>query len=356
MCELLGVRHPIIQAGMGPFSNNHLCIAVANAGALGLISSSGIASFNKEMVPEIYRRWVETAGANPDDNLEMEEILCKALDQTNEQTKESGGVFGINIMVSNMALEDSEKLVNTAIEYRAQHPEVKDRFKVIITSAGDPMPSVKGAHFCFVRCQKAGVDMVVASGHEGGFHASWEPVHSMVLLPAVVEALTESGTPVVGTGGFCDGKSLAAAIALGAVGIQMGTRFLATQESDFAALWKQGIVEAGDRGTLIARGMVGPARWIKTDTSKEHQKNTLALTPELFLDTPGPITKGAQKLMDYENKAFRALNRGDRQKAMYAGGECAQRINDLPKVKDLVDGIISDAEKTIEKLPAVLDK
>jgi len=365
MCDLLGIKHPIIQAGMGPFSNNQLSIAAANAGVLGLMSTSGIASGNRDFQPEIFRQWVETAGADPED--EMETILCKALDRACEQTKESGGVFGLNVMVSGMLMGDAEKLIKTAIEYREQHPEAEDRFKVIFTSAGDPLPwgdKIKGAGFKWLhvipsvkgalRCQKAGVDLVVASGHEGGFHTSWEPVHSMVLLPAVVEALAESETPVAGAGGFCDGRSLAAALSLGATGIQMGTRFLATEESDFAPLWKQGIVEAGDRGTLVARGFVGPARWIKTATSKEHQKNTLELTPELFLDTPGPITEGALKLMDYENNAISAVNKGDREKAMFAGGECAQRVNDTPKVKDMVDGIISEAEKTIKHLPSVL--
>ena len=91
------------------------------------------------------------------------------------------------------------------------------------------VPSVKGA----LRCKKAGVDVIVASGHEGGFHTSWEPVHSMILLPAVVEAVSDENTLVCGAGGFCDGKTLAAALVLGADGAQMGTRFLATQESDF---------------------------------------------------------------------------------------------------------------------------
>jgi len=366
MCELLGIKHPIIQAGMGPFSNNQLCIAASNAGVLGLMSTSGITAGNRDFQPEIFQKWVQTAGADPGDD--METVLCKALDQATEKTKESGGVFGLNIMVSAMLADDAEKLINTAIEYREAHPEARERFKVIFTSAGDPLPwgdKIKGAGFKWLhvipsvkgalRCQKAGVDLIVASGHEGGFHTSWEPIHSMVLLPAVVEALSDSGILVAGAGGFCDGRSLAAALSLGAVGIQMGTRFLATEESDFAPLWKEGIVEAGDRGTLVARGFVGPARWIKTETSKEHQKNTLKLTPELFLDTPGPINEAALTLMDNENKGISAVNAGDREKAMYAGGECAQRVMDTPKVKDMVDGIIKDAAKTIQSLPSVLD-
>ena len=96
----------------------------------------------------------------------------------------------------------------------------------------------------------------------------------------------DTNIPVAGAGGFCDGKTLAAALALGAAGAQMGTRFLATQESDFHPLWKEQVVKTPDRGTLVARGMVGPARWLKTPSSLEHQKNTLAKSPSIYLDTP----------------------------------------------------------------------
>lgn len=366
MCDLLGIKHPIIQAGMGPFSNNKLSIAAANAGVLGLMSTSGVGPGSKEGHYQIYKHWAETAGADPEKD-DVKTILEKAFKQASDETKESGGIFGVNVMVAEEMREFAELVITTAIEAREKDPTLKERFKVIFTSAGDPLPwgnvlkdagfnwlhvvpSVKGA----MRCQKAGVEMIVASGHEGGFHTSWEPVHSMVLLPAVVEALEGSGTLVAGAGGFCDGKSLAAALSLGAAGAQMGTRFLATQESDFAPLWKEGVVEAGDRGTLVARGFVGPARWIKTETSKVHQKNTLKYTPELYLDTPGGMTEDAQKLTAYELEAINAVYAGDKEKAMMAGGECAQRIGDLPLVKDLVDGIVKDAEAVIKNLSTVV--
>ena len=153
---------------------------------------------------------------------------------------------------------------------------MKKYFKVMYTSAGDPLgweDKIKGAGFTWIhiipsvraalRCKKAGVDVIVASGHGGGFHTSWEPVHSMVLLPAVIEAVQDDDTLVVGAGGFCDGKTLAAGLVMGADGVLMGTRFLATQESDFHPMWKQEVVDAGDRATLVARGFVGPARWLK---------------------------------------------------------------------------------------------
>jgi len=365
LCKLLGIKYPIIQAGMGPFSNNKLCIAAANSGVLGLLSTSGVTSPTQQMQNGIFRHFAETGGADPDDDGKT--ILRKTLEQTFKGTRDSNGVFGINVMVSAELKDEAEWIINTAIQAREENPELKEHFKVIFTSAGDPLPwgdKIKGAGFKWLhvipsvkgaqRCQKAGVDLIVASGHEGGFHTSWEPVHSMVLLPAVVEAMEDSGIPVVGAGGFCDGKTLAAALSLGAAGIQMGTRFLATQESDFAQLWKEGIVKAGDRGTLVARGFVGPARWVKTETSLEHQKNTLKLTPNVFLDTPGPLTEGALKLIEYEINAINAVYEGDEKRAMVAGGECAQRVNDLPNVQDLIDQIMQDATKVIKKLPSML--
>lgn len=363
LCKLLGVKYPIIQAGMGPFCNNNLSIAAANAGVLGLMSTSGLHEMTKQDQFKIYEHWAKTAGADP--NEDKKEILRKAFQKANEGTKESGGIFGVNVMVSGIMREHAELVIETAIEARENDPSLKDRFKVIFTSAGDPLPwgkylkeagftwlhvipSVKGA----LRCQKAGCDLIVASGHEGGFHTSWEPVHSMTLLPAVVEALKDSGIPVAGAGGFCDGKTLAAALALGGAGVQMGTRFLATQESDFADLWKQGVVNAGDRGTLVARGFVGPARWIKTPISLEHQVNTLKKAPGVFLGMPDdPRSKESMELMDYERKGINATYDGDEENALYAGGECAQRIDNMPTVKEMVEDTVAEAKEIISGFP-----
>ena len=141
-------------------------------------------------------------------------------------------------------------------------------------------------------------------------------------------------------------------LVLGAAGIQMGTRFLATKESDFAELWKQGIVKAGDRGTLVARGFVGPARWIKTPASLQHQKNTLEKAPGVFLGTPDDgMSQGARELMDFEKEGIDATFAGDESKALYAGGECAQRINDMPTAKELVDRIVAEARQIIQGFP-----
>jgi NAD(P)H-dependent flavin oxidoreductase YrpB (nitropropane dioxygenase family) len=363
LCNLLGIQYPIIQAGMGPFGTNKLSIAAANAGVLGLVSSSGIAS--RETHPGIYEYFIETGGASLEDD--QKTVLKKIFRQTLEGTRDQRGIFGVNMLVSEEMKQWAELTLDTMIEVREQDSEMRDRFRVLVTSAGDPLPwtakvkkagllwmhvvpSVKGAQ----RCQKAGVDIVVASGHEGGFHTAWEPIHSMVLLPAVVDALANSHISVVGAGGFCDGRTLAAALVLGASGVQMGTRFLATQESDFHPMWKQGVVKAGDRGTLVARGFVGPARWLKTPASLKHQEKTLRMSPGVFLGRPDDYTSVPKELLESEHEAMNAVYAGDEGNALLAAGECAQRIGDLPTVQDLVQRIVHEAEQVIARLPMQL--
>jgi NAD(P)H-dependent flavin oxidoreductase YrpB (nitropropane dioxygenase family) len=360
LCDLVGIKYPIIQAGMGPFSNNNLCVAAANAGVLGLLSTSGL--FSKDTQPWVYNAFVDSGEANRDDD--MATALEKVIKRTYRLVKDKGGIFGINVMVSAELVDKARVIVDTATWIREENPDVKKHFKVIFTSAGDPVgwkdkiknaefiwmhvvPSVKGA----LRCKKAGVDVIVGSGHEGGFHTSWEPVHSMILLPAVVEAVSDEKTLVCGAGGFCDGKTLAAALVLGADGVQMGTRFLATQESDFHQIWKEGVVAAGDRGTLVARGFVGPARWLKTPRSSEHARNTLQKSPGVFLGTPDDYTTIDMSLIDFEIESIKAVYEGNKEKALMAAGEAAQRINDMPKVNDLVQVMVKDAEEILRNVP-----
>ena len=361
LCDLIGIKYPIIQAGMGPFSNNNLCVAAANAGVLGLLSTSGL--FSKKDQPWVYNAFCDTGEANRDDD--MATVLETVLKRTHRLVKDKGGIFGPNVMVSAELKEFSNIMIETAIKVREENPEMKDTLKVMYTSAGDPMgwgDKIKGAGFTWIhiipsvkaalRCEKAGVDVIVASGHEGGFHTHWEPIHSMVLFPAVVDAVSDEKTLVVGGGGVGDGKSLAAALALGCDGVLMGTRFLATQESDFHPIWKQAVLDAGDRCTLIARGYVGPARWLRNARSEEHAINTLKKSPGVYLGTPDSYTTMEDKsLIEYEDESIKATYEGNKEKAMMAGGEVAQRITDMPKVEDMVQGIMKEAEEILVNLP-----
>ena len=351
LCEMLGIEHPIIQAGMGPYSTNRLATAVANAGALGLISTSGLVMGGPQL-------WEALTGGETGTPYEL---LKRILYRTKEDTKESKGILGINCMVSAEYISQARDIIQAVIDVRNEDPEMRERLRVIVTSAGDPLPwtetikpsGVKWFHVVpsvrhAKRCERAEVDVIIASGHEGGMHVAWEPVHTMVLLPAVVDAVS---TPVVGAGGFCDGATLADALALGAVGVQMGTRFLATQESDCMPIWKDQILKSGERDTTVARGIVGPGRYLKNEASLELTEITVTKAPGLFLGQPDDLTTVAPEVINKELQAFAATFAGDEKKALWAGGEVAGRIEDLPPVKELIEGIIRQAEEIIRSLP-----
>jgi len=358
LTELIGIKHPLIQAGMGPFSTNMLCAAAANAGALGLISTSGIAS--QLIAPDMYRIFMEsTPGAKDAKSpIDVYKLVYRA---TLERTREEKGIFGSNIMVSEELRGMAVKLIEALKEVREESKEMEERGRVIVTSAGDPVkmtnllkdsgmvwghvvPSVKHAN----RAVKAGVNFLVVSGQEGGFHGPWEPISTMTLLPAVCEEFPD--TVIVGTGGFCDGRSVAAGLALGADGIQMGTRFLATKDCEFADSWKEKVVEIGDRGTIRARGIVGPARYLKTSVSQDMCEETVKYAPGTFTGVPDTMTSIPSKLLMAEMKGFAATFEGDETKSLYTGGECAQRINDLPSAAELVERVMKETVETLKGL------
>ena len=292
-------------------------------------------------------------------------IFKKMFTRVFEETKESDGIFGANVMVSAEVKANAMKVMQAIKELREADPEMKRRFRVLVTTAGDPMPwanfvKEQGMIWMHVfpgvrtaaRCKKAGVQVLIASGHEGGMHTAWQPVHSMTLLPDIIEKFSDENTLVCGTGGFCDGKSIAAAFAMGADGVQMGTRFLATEESDFCELWKKMVVDCADGGTIIARGFVGPARWLRSDVSLKHAYNTAKEAPGSYVGVPDDFSSIPMELLTFERHGVAATYKGDVEHAMAGAGECAQRITDLPKTKDMVEKVMGDAETIIRGLAA----
>jgi enoyl-[acyl-carrier protein] reductase II len=350
LTERLGIAHPIIQGGMGPYSTNRLAAAVANAGGLGIISLIGMGVQHSVATP-VDPRIMFGEGTT-------EEYLERSIGFVKDQTAESGGIFGVNCPLSAEFLEAAKKLISGTIAIRDGNPELQKRLKVIITSAGDPLPwkdtirntdliwfHVVPSVYHLRRTEKAGVDAVVASGHEAGAHIPWQPVHSMVLIPAVVEA---SSLPVIGAGGICDGRTVAAALALGTVGVQMGTRFIATQESDFWDVWKQAVIKSTERDTLVARGMFGPMRFITNTASVKLVESTARLFPEFFKGQPVDLHP---QLIEMEKEGFARLIENDEQGSLILSGEASGRIQDLPKVKEIIDSIITDASETLRSLP-----
>ncbi|MHA1933980.1 MAG: NAD(P)H-dependent flavin oxidoreductase [Candidatus Thorarchaeota archaeon] len=342
----MGIDHPILQGGMGPYKTEALAIAVSNAGALGVISSIGMAA---AMLPEAAPLDAERLFGSDSPAV----ILQKSIEAVTKGTRSSNGIFGVNVPVAAEFILASKMFVETLVEARESDSDIERRLRVLVTSAGNPTPwsevkkhgliwiHVVPSVYHALKAEKAGADIIVASGHEGGAHISWDPVHSMVLVPAVAKAVK---TPVIAAGGFCDGASLAAALCLGAEGIQMGTRFIATQESDFEDIWKQAVVDKEERQTLAGRGLFGPMRFIRNKRAEKIVEQTLKDVPRFYLGEP---VESNEEILELERSGFEELMDGKTDDALMFGGECVGRINDLPTVKTLIDKTVSDATRIL---------
>ena len=125
LCDLIGIKYPIIQAGMGPFSNNNLCVAAANAGVLGLLSTSGL--FSKDDAALDLQRLCGQREADRDDD--MATAMEKVLKRTYRLVKDKGGMFGINVMVSAEMVDRAQIMIETAIRVREENPDMKKTFQ-----------------------------------------------------------------------------------------------------------------------------------------------------------------------------------------------------------------------------------
>ncbi len=352
LTSALGIEHPVIQGGMGPYSTNKLCAATANAGGLGVVSLMGMGVQHCDVTP------VDPAVVFGEGT--TEEYVERSLQFVKQQTAETSGVFGVNCPVSAEFTAAASRLIEAVLASRSADPELERRLRVVITSAGDPRPwtdLIRRSDLTWFHvvpsiaqtaiAEEAGVDAVIASGHEAGGHVSWQPVHSMVLIPGVVEA---TALPVIAAGGICDGRTLAAALAMGAVGVQMGTRFIATRECDFWDVWKEAVLQSSDRDTVVGRGMFGPMRLLKNQFSITLQDLTIERAPALLKGQPVGLDK---QILNHElNGLLRLVQGNDLEGSLMLGGEVAGRINDLPTVAELMERIVGDAATIIRALPA----
>ena len=346
LSDMLEIEYPIIQGGMAPWATERLCVAVSNAGALGIISSIGVGMPQAAPV---------ALADDPDwKDKSRYELLRAVLQWATEQTAEKQGIFGVNVPLAEEFGEVVEGLIRATIDARKEDEDTANRLRVIITSAGNPAPwanliKESGALWFHVvpsvahamKAEQAGADLIIASGREGGGHVAFEPVHSMVLLPAVVNA---TSLPVVGAGGFCDGSTLAAALSMGAVGIQMGTRFIATEDSDFPEIWRQKILTSNERGSHVGISVFGPARYLKNKISQQLYE----LYNRGFLE-------GYKEGTRLEGRGMQQLSKSsDPDECVFLGGEVAGRIEQMPTVRELIEEICGDAETVIRKLPKLV--
>jgi len=369
--DIFQTKLPIIQAGMGPYDTTKLAGAAAKAGAIGIISTVGMGFFDMPGLGQFNYSAVfgETT---------PEGRLTRSINHVLAAIEEAPwALFGVNIPVSEEFIPTASRLIRCVINRMKSDPAVKEKLKVIVTSAGDPLrwsktpggkklaesiaikeeipeivwvhvvPSVRAA----LRAVKAGADVIVASGREGGAHCSWRDTSTIVLLPEVVKRVAP--TPVVAAGGFADGVSLAAALAMGAIGVQMGTRFIATKESDFEQIWKELVVKSTEEDALVARGLFGPMRFLRNRRALELVDATLRGSPDLYKGNPCGST---QELLDLEIGGLANLFDGKIDEAAVLGGTVAGRVHDIPTVQELCDRIMEEAEATIENLESLIIK
>jgi len=362
--NLFGVEKPIIQAGMGPYDTTGLAIATSKAGAIGLISTVGMGTFHMPGIGDFKYSAIFGEGT-PD------ELLTRCLDKVLEELADYPEArFGINIPVSEEFIPTAGLIIRTVLDRIKRDPQAEEKCKVIVTSAGDPLPwavnprgkaieqslplkkECPGITWCHVvpsvraarRAETADVDVIIASGREGGAHCSWRDTSTLVLIPEVVKTTNK---PVIAAGGFADGRSLVAALALGAIGIQMGTRFIATQESDFAQGWKEALINATEEDTLVARGFFGPMRFVRNRRAIDLVEATLQGSPDLYKGIP---TGSSQEILDLEVDGLQNLFKGRLDDTPILGGIVSGRIHDIPQVKELIDHILSESESVLDGL------
>ncbi|TMA34321.1 MAG: nitronate monooxygenase [Deltaproteobacteria bacterium] len=298
--RMLGVEIPIVQAPMGWIARAQLASAVSNAGALGIIETSS-----------------------------------GELDAVRDEIRKMRGLtdrpFGVNI--AQLFVRDP-----SIVEF-----VVEQGVKFVTTSAGDPtkytralkdagltvfhvVPTLRAAR----KAVDAGVDGLVVEGGEGGGFKNHRDVSTMVLLPLVREKVD---VPIIAAGGICDGVSMAAAFALGAEGVQMGTRMVSSLESPIHANWKNAIVAAPETGTVMLKPEKGPAlRALRTQRSErlEREPNTA--------------------MFELGDGVRRVYFEGDLEAGVALSGQVAGRIEAIVPVADVIARTVREFHETVESL------
>lgn len=309
--EMLGIEHPIVQGGMMHVGRAELASAVSNAGGLGIL----------------------TALTQP-----TPEDLTKEIARCREMTDKP---FGVNITLL--------PTINPVPYDEYAQAAIEGGIKVIETAGRSPepfMPAFKAAgikviHKCTsvrhaLKAEKIGCDMVSIDGFECAGHPGEDDIPGLVLIPCAANVLK---IPMIASGGFGDGRGLAAALALGADGINMGTRFVATQEAPVHENVKQRMVEASELDTaLIFRTLKNTARVFKNSIA-EKVVEIEALPGDTDFKDLQPLVAGV--------KGREVLDKGDLEYGIWTAGMVVGLIKDIPTCEELLRTIVADAQEII---------
>jgi enoyl-[acyl-carrier protein] reductase II len=292
--ELLGIKHPIILAGMSWISEPKLVAAVSNAGGLGILAIAPLS-------PEEARKQIRETRSLTDKPFGINETLYLP------NSKE----------IMQVALEEKVPVIN----YSLGRPWFIEQVHAYGGKVIGTVATVKHAF----RAEQLGCDAITVTGFEAAAHGA-EPT-SMVLIPLVAESVK---IPLIAAGGFFDGRGLAAALVLGAAAISMGTRFIVTKESIVHDKTKQIIVEASELDTIYSNVYDGlPGRVLRSPGS------------EAILKT-GPMEK-AERYRRVEQSVYE----GDNEHGFIYTGQSQGGIKDIPPVAELIDNIVAEAERIL---------
>lgn len=326
--ELVGIEHPIVQEGMGPLGTAKLAAAVSNAGGLGTVSIPGMTK----------------------DPAEGGRIIASHVEMAASLTDRP---FAVNIPVGSNdrgeILPISDAYIRAIIDVRQREPEVEKRLRVVTTSAGNPAPfrgmiadtSLIHMHKVAstrqaVKAQELGVDVVIASGYEMGGHTHATPVHTFVLVPNVT---AEVDVPVLLSGGARDGRTLAAALSLGAAGVAMGTRFIATEDDfDWHPAYGDRIIAAEEGDDILFPGVYGPARGLHTGGVTELEA--------MIADQRDP-----EEVTRWKDEALiRAQQEGDLEHGLIAAGQVSSGIHSRVRIAEFVPEMAAEAGRILSQL------
>lgn len=293
ICDLFGIEHPILLAGMGTASTPELAAAVSNAGGLGIMGAAGLG-------PRGLRDWIARCRALTDKPFGIDTLLPASVRRGANLKPLSNGPLPQDLVPQYRAMaagfladEGIQPATDDQIWPEPDGPPmfskdffeaqmdviIEERVPVYASGLGSPGPWIERLHANGAKVLAVvgtvrharqvvpdGIDAIVAQGHDGGGHNS--PIGTMALIPQVVDAVGDR-VPVLGAGGIVDGRGIAAALMLGASGVWVGSAFLASEEAGLFDGQKQAIVDATEEGTTVSRAVTGkPARMIKSKWTK----------------------------------------------------------------------------------------
>lgn len=304
--ELFGIQYPIVQAGMIWCSGWELTSAVSNAGGLGLLGSGS-------MYPDVLRhhiRKTKAATAKP---------------------------FGVNLPLLYPQISDHIQII------------LEEGVKIVFSSAGNPktytpvfrengikvVHVVSSARFA-MKAQEAGCDAVVAEGFEAGGHNGREETTTLCLIPAVADAVQ---IPVIAAGGICDGRSMAAAFALGAQGVQVGSRFVASIEASAHEAFKQTVIQTPEGGTQLTLKELTPVRLIKNEFYERVQQAY----------SEGASSEALSALLG-RGRAKRGMFEGDLVEGELEIGQVASMLREILPAAEIIERMMDDYRSTVAKL------